>query len=152
MLSIRRMMMGDIDNMKLENKKLIELPSDMNLSEILTEYPIPLEYESCLVILSCHGNNVATHGTQTRSIIMFYVSQNKPLYLISGYVNNLMSANEALNYGGLTWTSSNGSYIGVSDNKICATSLTAKTYYFAGGNLLYYTCIPYDFKLGDYII
>lgn len=144
--------MGDIDNMKLENKKLIELPSDMNLSETLIEYPIPTEYKSCLVILSCHGDNVATHGTQTRPITMFCVTQNNPFYLISGYVNNLISANEALNHSGITWASSNVSYFGVSDNKICATSLTAKTYYFADGNLLYYTCIPYDFKLGDYII
>lgn len=152
MLSIRRMMMGDIDNMKLENKKLIELPSDMNLSEILTEYPIPLEYESCLVILSCHGDNTASQGSQTRPVVMFYISQNRPSYLVSAYVNQLISANEALNHTGLTWTGANGSYFGVSDNKICATSLTIKQFYFAGGNLLYYTCIPYDLKLGDYII
>ena len=73
----RRMMMEVLKGMELKRHKLVDLPREMNLSEILTEYPIPLEYESCLVILSYHGENVATQGTQTRPHVLFLVINNK---------------------------------------------------------------------------
>lgn len=148
---IRRRLMEVLKGMELRRHKLVDLPREMNLSEILTEYPIPLEYDSCLVILSCHGENVATQGTQTRNNNLFFVTNGTSLYMISAFVNSLISADEARNSGAMTWGGSNSSYFTVLNGKITASSLTNKTAYYAKENSLYYAAIPYDLKLGDFV-
>ena len=147
----RRMMMEVLKGMELKRHKLVDLQREMNLSEILTEYPIPLEYESCLVILSYHGENVAAQGTRTRPCVLFWVVDNKSLYITTPYVNSMISADEARNNSGLTWSGSNASYFTVSNGKITVSSLTNKSDYYAAGNSLYYAAIPYDFQLGDFV-
>ena len=144
--------METLKSIELKNNKLVDLPREMNLSEVLTEYPIPLEYDSCLVILSHHGENAATQGTQTRPYNLFWVVDNVARYMVSPYVSLIMSADEARKSTALTWGGSNGSYFSVSNRKIIANSLTHKSYYFAKGNSLYYATIPYDFYLGNFIL
>ena len=147
----RRVLMETLKSMELQRHKLVDQPREMNLSEILTEYPIPLEHDSCLVILSYHGENVATHGTQTRPILLFWVVNNQAKDQLSARIDSLVSAEEARNQNSFIWGVSNGSYWKVSDGKITSSLSTSKTYYYAAGNSLYYTAIPYDYTLGDYI-
>ena len=134
--------------MNIQNHVLCVLPREMNTREILTEYPIPIDYDNCVVYLSQKGENVATQGTTTRWGYIFYVTNNSPLYMVSPYVNGLISADDVLNNVALTWTGSHASYFSVEDEKITASGLTNQSAYFAEGNTLQYVCIPFNLSTG----
>lgn len=135
-----------------ENHRLVTLPRDMTLKEILTEYPIPIDYDSCVVYLSYKGPNVASNGTRTRWGYIFYIVDGSPKYMVSPYVNNLLSGDAVSSNGGLTWTANNGSYFAVIDGKISPSSLTGNNDYFAEGNTMDYVCLPYNLFTGMFEI
>ena len=146
----RRMMMEILKSMDIQNHVLCVLPREMNTREILTEYPIPIDYDNCVVYLSQKGENVATQGGTTRWGYIFYVVDGGPRYMVSPYVNGLISANDISNNAGMTWGGSNGSYFSVIDGKITASSLTTQAVWFAEGNTLEYVCLPFNLFTGKW--
>ena len=145
---LRRRMMEAFNSMDIQNHILCVLPREMNTKEILTEYPIPIDYDNCVVYLSQKGENVATQGGTTRWGHIFYVVDGSPKYMVSPYVNGLISANDISNNTGMTWNGNNASYFSVIDGKITASSLTIKNVWFAEGNTLQYVCIPFNLSTG----
>ena len=145
---MRRRMMQSINLRNIQNRILCVLPREMNTKEILTEYPIPIDYDNCVVYLSQKGENVATQGTNTRWGYIFYVANNSPLYMVSPYVNGLISADDVLSNTSMTWKGNNASYFSVKEAKITASELTAQSEYFAEGNTLQYVCIPFNLSTG----
>ena len=137
-------------SMNIQNHVLCVLPREMNTREILTEYPIPIDYDNCVVYLSQKGENIATQGATTRWGYVFYVVDGIPKYLISPYVNGLISANDISNNGGMTWTGSHASYFSVIDGKITASPLTTQSAWFAEGNALEYVCLPFNLFTGKW--
>lgn len=128
-------MMQSINLRNIQNHILCVLPREMNTKEILTEYPIPIDYDNCVVYLSQKGENVATQGTTTRWGYIFYVTNNSPLYMVSPYVNGLISADDVLSNTATTWVRNNASYFSVKDAKITASELTTQSVYFAEGKI-----------------
>ena len=144
----RRMLMDVFKSMDIQNHVLCVLPREMNIREILTEYPIPIDYDNCVVYLSQKGENVATQGTTTRWGYIFYVLNGSSEYMVSPYVNALISGDAVLNRTDLSWIGSNASYFSVIDGKITASGLTTQSIYFAEGNTLQYVCLPFNFGTG----
>lgn len=134
--------------MDIQNHVLCVLPREMNTKEILTEYPIPIDYDNCVVYLSQKGENVATQGSTTRWGYIFYVVSGTSKYMISPFVNGLISGDDILNNASMTWTGSNASYFSVNDGKITASTLTTQSVYFAEGNTLQYICLPFNLATG----
>lgn len=145
---MRRRMMEMLKSTDIQNHILCVLPREMNTKEILTEYPIPIDYDNCVVYLSQKGKNIATQGSTTRWGYIFYVVNSVPTYIVSPYVNGLISGDDILKNYGMTWSGSNASYFSVNDGKITASSLTSQTVYFAEGNTLEYACIPFNLYTG----
>ena len=143
-------MMQSINLRNIQNHILCVLPREMNTKEILTEYPIPIDYDNCVVYLSQKGENIATQGGTTRWGYIFYVVDGSPKYMVSPYVNGLISADDALSNSGMTWSGSNASYFSVIDGKITASSLTVQNVWFAEGNTLEYVCLPFNFFTGKW--
>lgn len=137
-------------SMDIQNHVLCVLPREMNTREILTEYPIPIDYDNCVVYLSQKGENVATQGRTTRWGYVFYVVDGAPRYVVSSYVNGLISANDISNNIGMTWSGKNSSYFSVIDGKITASPLTTQSSWFAEGNTLEYVCLPFNLFTGKW--
>lgn len=146
---MRRRMMESIKT-DIQNRILCVLPREMNTKEILTEYPIPIDYDNCVVYLSQKGENVATQGKTTRWGYIFYVIDGRPKYMVSPYVNDLISANDISNNAGMAWNGSNFSYFSVIDGKITASTLTTQSSWFAEGNTLEYVCLPFNLFTGKW--
>lgn len=144
----RRMMMEVLKSMDIQNHILCVLPREMNTKEILTEYPIPIDYDNCVVYLSQKGENVATQGTRTQWGCVFYVVNGSSKYMLSLYVNSLISGDAISNNSGLTWNGNNASYFYVNEGKITASPLTSQSVYFAEGNTLQYVCLPFNLATG----
>ena len=126
-------------------KLLCTLATDMNVKELLTAHPVPVEYEKCIVFIKQVGQNAPTTGSYSLKWVAYFVQdQGTNCGELRCQVADLLSPDSMKFWE--TGSTSNGSYADVVDNYLTASANTNSSRYLGAGNSVYYLCIPFDFE------